>query len=81
MMSEKNSLVLGDHFETFIKQKVSSGKYDSPEEVVRAALRLLEDEEGKRELISQALKDGEKSGHVTNFDPDTHLSRLHENHS
>jgi len=47
-------------------------------EVVRAGLRLLENEEKKHQAIIQALIEGEESGVVENFDRETHLKHLHE---
>ena len=44
-----SSFTLGDRFEKFIKQQVESGRYNNASEVVRAALRLLEDEEEQRQ--------------------------------
>lgn len=36
---------IGDHFETFISRKVEEGRFQNASEVVRAGLRLLEDQE------------------------------------
>lgn len=38
------SLSLGTHWETFIREEVSSGRYGSASEVIRDALRHLEEE-------------------------------------
>ncbi|WP_339619000.1 type II toxin-antitoxin system ParD family antitoxin [uncultured Marinimicrobium sp.] len=38
------SLSLGAHWETFIREEVSSGRYGSASEVIRDALRHLEEE-------------------------------------
>ena len=43
-----SSYVVGSHFEQFIKDQVSGGRYASASEVVRDALRLLEHEEQRR---------------------------------
>jgi antitoxin ParD1/3/4 len=43
------SIALSDHYEQFIKRQLESGRYNNASEVVRAALRLLEDYEGARE--------------------------------
>ena len=39
------SLTLGEHWETFIKNKIASGRYGSASEVVRDALRHMEEQE------------------------------------
>jgi len=44
------SFALGSHFETVIDALVQGGRYNNASEVVRAALRLLEDRESERQL-------------------------------
>jgi len=44
------SYALGERFERFIEEKVRSGRFGNASEVVRAGLRLLEDQERRREL-------------------------------
>ena len=44
-MARNTSVSLGDHFTQFIDTQVSSGRYTTASDVVRAALRLLEREE------------------------------------
>jgi antitoxin ParD1/3/4 len=49
------SYALGDHFERFIDDQVKSGRYNNASEVVRAALRVLEDGERERRLVTDEL--------------------------
>jgi antitoxin ParD1/3/4 len=52
------SLTLGPHWEKFVKREVASGRYASASEVIRDALRELE-ERGKRlELLRAHLAEG-----------------------
>ncbi len=51
-----SSYALGDHFEQFIKRQVEGGRYASASEVVRDALRLLEEEEQRRAATLDALR-------------------------
>jgi antitoxin ParD1/3/4 len=67
-MSKTTSINLGDHFEGFIDQQISSGRYGSASEVVRASLRLLEEREQKIEGLRRALIDGERSGDIGELD-------------
>lgn len=76
-MARNTSILLGEHFEEFISSKISSGKYNSASEVIRTALRLLETEELKLKNLNKALSQGEKSGFEKNFNPKTHLKKLH----
>lgn len=41
------NVALTQHFEGFIKQLVASGRYNNASEVVRAALRKLQESEGE----------------------------------
>jgi antitoxin ParD1/3/4 len=52
------SLSLGPHWEKFVKREIASGRYASASEVIRAALRELE-ERGKRlEALRTHLDEG-----------------------
>lgn len=79
-MSKNTSILLGDHFEAFVARQVKSGKFTSVSEVIRAALRLFEVEETKRESLIKALKKGERSGFVEDFDREEFLKGLHRKH-
>ncbi|MFI5194810.1 MAG: type II toxin-antitoxin system ParD family antitoxin [Chitinophagales bacterium] len=80
-MGRNTSILLGEHFEEFISGEVSSGRYNSASEVIRMALRLLESEESKKKDLNKALVRGEKSGFEKNFEPKTHLKKLHNKFS
>ena len=80
-MSKNTSILLGDYFEDFIKSQVKSGKFSSSSEVVRAALRLFEEEELKKKTLVKELSKGEKSGFVKEFNKDKFLKTMHKKHS
>ena len=50
------SVALSPHFETFVKEQVSTGRFNNVSEVVRAGLRLLEDQEQMKALQLQELR-------------------------
>ncbi len=79
-MAKNTSILLGDYFDKFINQQVQSGKFSSASEVVRAALRMFEQEETKKVELIQELKRGEKSGFEKNFSRETFLHRVHQKH-
>jgi antitoxin ParD1/3/4 len=64
---------LTPHLEKMIREKIASGSYNSASEVVREALRLLEQEDQLRAIKLQTLRrdiqDGLDSGPSTVFDP------------
>lgn len=62
IMSKNTSLILGDHFTDFIANQLHDGRYGSASEVVRQALRLLEEREQKLAALRLALIEGENSG-------------------
>ncbi|MCU0370091.1 MAG: type II toxin-antitoxin system ParD family antitoxin [Bacteroidales bacterium] len=76
-MSKNTSISLGDHFESFISNKIESGRYQSASEIIRAGLRLLEHEERKIEALKSALELGETSGIVQDFSAPEHLESIH----
>lgn len=63
-MARNTSVSLGSHFDEFIARQIESGRYGSASEVVRAALRLLEDHENKRNALRRLLEEGEQSGYA-----------------
>jgi antitoxin ParD1/3/4 len=58
-MGKNTSVSLGDHFENFVDDRVKTGRYSSASDAVRAALRLLEQEETKLDLLRETLAKGE----------------------
>jgi antitoxin ParD1/3/4 len=79
-MAKNTSILLGDHFESFITKQVRTGKYSSASEVVRAALRMFEHEESKKNELVKELKKGEKSGFVEDFNRIKFIENLHQKH-
>lgn len=67
------SVALGAYFDDFIKSKIAQGRYNNASEVVRAALRLLEENESRLIELKNAICDGIESGRAEDFDPDRHL--------
>lgn len=63
---------LTPQLEQLVRQKVSSGRYTSASEVVREALRLMEDQDRLRGIKLQQLRhdirDGLESGPATPWD-------------
>jgi antitoxin ParD1/3/4 len=79
IMARNTSILLGDYFENFIKEQISTGKYSSVSEVVRTALRVFEQEEAKTKSLINELKIGEKSSKIRNFDRNKNLEILKDN--
>jgi antitoxin ParD1/3/4 len=73
-MSQNTSISLDDHFADFLSREVSSGRYRSASEVVRAGLRLLEDQETQLAALRAALVAGENSGAPEPFDFDVFVA-------
>lgn len=61
-MPKNTSMTLGEHFDGFIASQINEGRFASASEVVRAALRMFEDNERKIAVLRKLLEDGEKSG-------------------
>jgi antitoxin ParD1/3/4 len=56
------------HFTDFIEAQIAQGRYGNASDVVRARLRLLEDQETKLAALRSALIEGEQSGMPEPFD-------------
>jgi antitoxin ParD1/3/4 len=62
--------------DTFIKSRISTGRYTNANEVIRAGLNLLEEEENRVIALRNAINEGIASGTAHNFNPEKHLQDL-----
>ena len=67
-MGRSTSVEPGDELIGFIDSQPHAGRYGSAGEIVRAGLRLLQDEEAKLAALKAALIAGEQSGEARPFD-------------
>lgn len=65
---------LSPHLEAMVKNKLASGRYTSASEVVREALRLMEQQDQLRALqlqqLQQNIKEGLASGEPVPWNPE-----------
>ncbi len=73
---KNTSISLGNYFDQFVQTQVSAGRYKNVSEVIRAGLRLLENEESKVIALRNAIQEGSNSPLVEDFDFDENLKRL-----
>lgn len=73
---KNTSVSLGNYFDDFVQGQVSAGRYKNVSEVIRAGLRLLEDEESKAMALRKAIQEGIDSGIATDFNRDDLLKEL-----
>ena len=75
-MSKNTSISLGNYFDNFVEHSIAEGRFKNASEVVRAGLRLLEEEENKFLSLKKAIQDGIDSGIAEDFEPSAHLQQL-----
>jgi len=80
LFMKNTSVVLGAYFENFISSTIQSGRYSNASEVIRAGLRLLEENEKRIQRLSAAIEEGEQSGICENFNAENHLKELKKLH-
>ena len=78
-MGRNTSVSLGEYFEDFVDNRIVEGRYKNASEVIRAGLRLLEEEENKIKVLRIAINEGIDSGIAQNFNAKTHLEQLKAN--
>ena len=61
-MTRNTSISIGNYFDEFIQSRISAGRYKNASEVVRAGLRLLEEEENRITALRTAIQEGMDSG-------------------
>ncbi len=72
------SLSLGEHWEIFIKNEIASGRYGSASEVVRDALRGMEERKSKLEALRVYLKEGVEQAERGEFVKDYSIDKIIE---
>jgi antitoxin ParD1/3/4 len=75
-MNKNTSISLGNYFDEFVQSSVKEGRFKNVSEVIRAGLRLLEEEESKVIALKNSIKEGIDSGIAHNFDSKKHLETL-----
>lgn len=75
-MNKNTSISLGSYFDQFVQSKIKEGRFKNVSEVIRAGLRLLEEEESKAIALRNAIQEGIDSGIAQDFDPKKHLESL-----
>ena len=75
-MEKNTSISLGSYFEKFVRGRISAGRYKNASEVIRAGLRLLEEEENRMIALKEAIQEGINSGIDHDFNPEKHLQDL-----
>ena len=70
------TVTLGPHYEDFIQTNIASGRYNNVSEVIRAALRRLEEEEKKIAAFCKAIDEGDASPDVQDFDEEAFIQEM-----
>ena len=75
-MKNNTSVSLGNYFEDFVQDKINQGRYKNASEIIRAGLRLLEDEENRIVALKKEIQEGMDSGIAKDFNAKKHLQSL-----
>lgn len=75
-MNKSTSISLGNYFDEFVQTTINEGRFKNVSEVIRAGLRLLEEEENKAIALKKAIQEGMDSGIAHNFESKKHLESL-----
>jgi len=70
-MDRNTSISIGEYFDNFIKSRISTGRYKNASEVIRAGLRLLEEEENKIMALREDIQEGIERGIEPDFNTET----------
>ncbi len=70
------SLSLGEHWEVFIRNEIASGRYGSASEVVRDALRAMEERKSKLDALRNHLSQGAAQASAGEFVDDFTMDAL-----
>ena len=72
-MNRNTSISIGDYFDNFIQSRIAAGRFKNASEVIRAGLRLLEEDENKLIALRAAIQEGKESGIADDFSPESQM--------
>ena len=76
----KNTVVLSEKYSTcYTDGSSSAGRFKYESKVIRAGLRLLDEDENRIKLLRTAILEGVDSKIVRDFDPENHLKIMKNN--
>lgn len=75
-MARTVTVTLGPHYEEYIQAGIASGKYNNVSEMIRAALRHLEEDETKVSAFCAAIDEGDASEDVVDFDEEAFIKDM-----
>lgn len=79
-MSRTTNITLGSQLNNFVSSLLDSGRYESTSEIMRSALKLLEQQESQLEVLKQAVDAGRQSG-VSKLSLDEIANRVKQKHN
>ena len=79
-MGKNTSISLTERNQEYLRAKVESGEFTSTSEVIRHALRHVEELDRKRAALDRALQEGLDSGPPRPFDFDNFLKDMRANY-
>lgn len=75
-MGKNTSVSLGSYYDNFVESKLSEGRFKNASEVIRAGLRLLEEDENRIAVLRAEIKKGIESGVNEDFNPAEFLTKI-----
>ena len=75
-MARTVTVSLGPHYEEFIQNTIAGGRYNNASEVIRAALRRLEEDESQLAALRNAIDEGDASEDVVGFDEEAFIKEM-----
>lgn len=78
-MGKNTSISLTERHQKYLQAKVESGEFASVSEVVRDALRRLEERDRRIAHLQELIREGEESGPAVPFDWDVFMAEKFPN--
>lgn len=76
-MNKHLKIELDEAATELVERQLETGAYESPEDVIRASLKMLDEERERIEFIRAALEEGEASGSAGEFHVEEFLAEMH----